>query len=84
MTSPSPRNRSYGAQTWLNLPGPDGSVQWPGASPGTFSMNGHLGQYVVISRDNGVVAVRLGKTQDGVHEPVRAAIARIITLFPKG
>ncbi len=82
MTSPSPRNKGYGAQTWLNLPQPDGSVQWPGAAPGAFSMNGHLGQYVVISRDNGVVAVRLGKTQDGAHEPVRAAIARIVTLFP--
>jgi CubicO group peptidase (beta-lactamase class C family) len=84
MTSPSPRNPGYGAQLWLNRPAADGSVQWPGASPGTFSMNGHLGQYVVISRDNGVTVVRLGKTQDEAHGPVRAAIARIVTLFPKG
>ena len=84
MTSPSPRNRGYGAQTWLNLPQPDGTVQWPSAPASTFSMNGHLGQYVVVSRENGVVVVRLGKTQDGVHEPVRAALARIVTLYPKG
>lgn len=84
MTSPSPRNQVYGAQLWLNLAQSGSAVQWPGASASTFSMNGHLGQYVVVSRDNGVVVVRLGKTQDGVHEPVRAALARIVTLFPKG
>ncbi|MFM5953655.1 MAG: serine hydrolase domain-containing protein, partial [Novosphingobium sp.] len=83
MTSPSPGNKGYGAQVWLNLPQPDGAVQWPGAPASNFSMNGHLGQYVAVSRDNGVVVVRLGKTQDAGHEPVRAALARIITLFPK-
>ncbi len=84
MTSPSPRNRGYGAQTWLNLPQPDGTVQWPGAPASTFSMNGHLGQYVVVSRDNGLVVVRLGKTQDDQHQPLRAALARIVTLYLKG
>jgi hypothetical protein len=47
-------------------------------------MNGHLGQYVVISRDNGVTIVRLGKTQDNLRRPVHEALAKIITLFPKG
>lgn len=84
MTSPSPRNQGYGAQLWLNRPQQDGEVFWPGASAGTFSMNGHLGQYVVVSRDNGVVVVRLGKTPDNLRKPVHAAIARIVTLFPKG
>ncbi|HEX4848695.1 MAG TPA: serine hydrolase [Novosphingobium sp.] len=84
MIAPSPRNRGYGAQTWLNRPQPDGEVQWAGAPETVFSMNGHLGQYVVINPANGVVVVRLGKTQDGVHAPVRAAITRILTLFPKG
>ena len=83
MTSPSPRNPGYGAQLWLNRPQADGTVQWPGASPGTFSMNGHLGQYVVINRDKAVVVVRLGKTQDEGHAPLRAAIARIVALFPR-
>ena len=84
LTTPSPRSANYGGHTWLNRPDADGSVQWPGAPASVFSMNGHLGQYVVISRDHRLVVVRLGKTQDGQHEPVRAALARIITLFPQG
>lgn len=83
MTSPSPRNRGYGGQLWLNRPQPDGSVQWPGAASDTFSLNGHLGQFVVVSRSNGVVVVRLGKTPDEAHAPLRAAIARVVTLFPR-
>lgn len=86
MTSPSPRSPNYGAQTWLNHPAREsGARQWPGAGSRTFSMNGHLGQYVVIAPDRAVTVVRLGKTNDGPgkHEPIRAAIARIITLFPK-
>lgn len=83
MTAPSPRNPGYGAQTWLNRPQPDGEVMWPGAPASTFSMNGHLGQYVVVSRSQGLTVVRLGKTQDPLRKPVHAAIARIITLFPK-
>lgn len=83
MTSPSPRNPGYGGQLWLNRKQPDGTVQWPGAPGNTFSMNGHLGQYVVVSRNNGVVVVRLGKTQDNAHVPLRTALAKIITLFPR-
>lgn len=84
MLTPSPRNPSYGAQTWLNRRGKDGTQQWPGAPASVFSMNGHLGQYVAVNPVNGTVVVRLGKTQDGVHEPVRAAIARILVLYPEG
>ncbi len=83
MTSPSPRNPGYGGQLWLNRKQPDGTVQWPGAPSSTFSMNGHLGQYVIVNRSNGVVVVRLGKTPDEAHEPVRAALAKIVTLFPR-
>ena len=83
MTSPSPRNAGYGGQLWLNRKQPDGTVQWPGAPASTFSMNGHLGQYVVVNRSNGVVVVRLGKTQDDAHAPLRAALARIVMLFPR-
>ncbi len=83
MTRPSPRNPGYGAQTWINRPQRGSSdVQWPGASRATFSMNGHLGQFVVIAPDKGVVVVRLGKTAEGAHAPVRAAMARIIRIFP--
>ena len=83
MTSPSPRNAGYGGQLWLNRKQPDGTVQWPGAPASTFSMNGHLGQYVVVNRSNGVVVVRLGKTQDDAHAPLRAALARIVMLLPR-
>ena len=84
MVSPSPRNPGYGAQTWLNRPqADDGHIEWPGAPASTFSMNGHLGQFVAVSPMQGVTVVRLGKTDEGKHAPVRAAIARIIQLFPK-
>ena len=84
MASPGPRNPGYGAQTWLNRPqASDGHLEWPGTGAATFSMNGHLGQYVTVAPDRGVVVVRLGKTLDGQHAPVRAQIARIIQIFPK-
>lgn len=82
MTEPSPGNKGYGGQTWLNRPQPDAPPLWQGLSPGTFSMNGHLGQFVVVSRTNAVTVVRLGKTNDGLNDPVRAGIVQIIKLFP--
>ena len=82
MTTPSPRNPGYGAQIWLNRPqAGDGSVQWPRLPASAFSMNGHLGQYVLVVPGTGLTVVRLGKTDDGQHEPVRAAIARIAQLY---
>ena len=83
MTTSSPHNVGYGAQTWLNRAPPGEAAMWPGLSGTVFSMNGQLGQFVVVSRSNGVTVVRLGKTNEGQHEPVRRAIARIIQLFPK-
>jgi CubicO group peptidase (beta-lactamase class C family) len=84
MTAPSPRNEGYGAQTWLNRPQPsDGKQRFPGAPQSMFSMNGHLGQYVVVSPSQNLTVVRLGKTDDSNHEPLRAGIARIVRLFPK-
>lgn len=84
MTAANPRNPGYGAQLWLNRKQPDDTtVPFPGAPASAFSMNGHLGQWVVVSRSQGLTVVRLGKTQDGEHQPVRAAIGRIFKLFPK-
>lgn len=84
MTSSNPRNAGYGAQVWLNRPQvDDGHIEFPGAPRSTFSMNGHLGQFVVISPSQHVTVVRLGKTDEGKHAPVRQAIAKIIQLFPK-
>ena len=84
MVKGNPRNPGYGGQIWLNHPqADDGTIQFPGAPSSTFSMNGHLGQYVVVSRSHGLTVVRLGRTDDAAHQPVRDAIARIIQLFPK-
>ena len=82
MTTPSPHNPGYGAQLWLNRARPGEASMWPGLASSVFSMNGHLGQFVVVSRGNAVTVVRLGKTNEGQQEPVRRAIARIIQLFP--
>ena len=84
MTEPSPANKGYGAQTWLNWPQPDGTRMWEGLSASTFSMNGHLGQYVVVDRTRAVTVVRLGKTDDGRHGPIRAGIVRVAQRFAKG
>ena len=84
MVKGNPRNPGYGAQIWLNHPqAEDGTIQFPGAPSSTFSMNGHLGQYVAVSPSQSLTVVRLGRTDDGAHQPVRDAIARIIQLFPK-
>ena len=84
MVKSNPRNPGYGAQIWLNHPqAEDGTIQFPGAPSSTFSMNGHLGQYVAVSPRQSLTVVRLGRTDDGAHQPVRDAIARIIQLFPK-
>lgn len=81
MTAPSPANPGYGAQIWLNRPQSDGTPLWAGLPTTVFSLNGHAGQFVVVSRDNGVTVVRLGKTAETRHGPVRAGIVRIIQLF---
>ena len=83
MTTSALHNPGYGGQLWLNRAPPGEAAMWPGLGSSVFSMNGHLGQFVVVSRGNGVTVVRLGKTNEGQHEPVRRAIARIIQLFPK-
>lgn len=81
MTSPSPRNPGYGAQLWLNRAPRGKDSMWPGAPRTAFSMNGHLGQYVLVNPNNGVVVVRLGHTADGARTPLRDTLAQIATLF---
>ena len=84
MTTANPRNPGYGAQTWLNRPQPgEQAVPFPGAPRSAFSMNGHLGQFVLISPEQGLTVVRLGRTLDGGHEPVRQSIGKIAALFPR-
>lgn len=74
MRSPAPHNPGYGAQLWLNRPQPSGHEElFPGRGKSNiFAAIGHLGQYVIVSPDQELTVVRLGKT-DG---PMRAALVR--------
>lgn len=85
MTSPSPRNPGYGAQTWLNRPQPDGRESlFPGRAPrSVFAALGHLGQYVIVSPEQKLTVVRLGKSTEPERAAVRDHLARIMALFPK-
>ncbi|PLK27905.1 serine hydrolase [Novosphingobium sp. TH158] len=84
MTSPSPRNPGYGAQTWLNRPQPDGRESlFPGRAPKSlFAALGHLGQYVIVSPEQKLTVVRLGKSTEAERKAVREHLARIVRLFP--
>ena len=87
MRTPSPTNAAYGGLVWLNArAGADGKpILFPDEAPAsTFAALGHLGQYVIVSPEQGLTVVRLGKTQDEGRQPARDQLGRIINLFPVG
>lgn len=87
MRTPSTTNAVYGGHIWLNArAGADGlPILFPDeAPPSTFAALGHLGQYVIVSPEQGLTVVRLGKTQDEQRAPVREQLGRIVNLFPLG
>jgi CubicO group peptidase (beta-lactamase class C family) len=59
---------TYGWQLWLNAD-PDGdgprARRWPALPADLLHMDGHEGQYVVVSPSAGLVVVRLGCTKAG-------------------
>lgn len=85
-TTPVPAsNGRYGHQIWLNSD-PDGDAEkqrkWPDLPADLFSMDGHEGQYCVISPSAELVIVRLGCTKSGGFDlhgflcEVHAAVAQ--------
>jgi CubicO group peptidase (beta-lactamase class C family) len=92
MRAPSPTNAEYGGQTWLNRAGgaePQPNL-FPGKGPDTlYACLGHLGQFVIVSPDQNMVLVRLGKTDDASTDfpRLRSAlgdIAAAVPVKPKG
>lgn len=85
MLTPSPLNGEYGGQTWLNRPGGvyETPVLFPNRAPNTlFAFNGHLGQYIMVSPEQGLTVVRLGNTPDSeLREAVAMRLARIFEAF---
>lgn len=86
MTSANPRNPGYGAQLWRNRPQSDGEVVlMPGKAPASlFACLGHLGQYVLVSPEQKLTVVRLGKSNVDQAQAVRDHLTEIVGLFPKG
>ena len=85
MTTSSENDPAYGGHIWLNKHRPEGrnQVLFPDNGPDTiFAALGHLGQQIVVSPDQQLTVVRLGKTQDDVLAPMSAQIGRIMALFP--
>ena len=85
MTTSSPRAPDYGAETWLNhKSGTEREVLFPEQGPASaFAAVGHLGQYVIVSPDQQLTVVRLGKTDNTDRKALVAALARIVALYPE-
>lgn len=86
MRTSSANDAAYGGHIWLNKRRPAGSNQvlFPEKAPSdVFAALGHLGQFVVVSPQQKLTIVRLGKTQDDVLDPVNDQLAKVIALFPK-
>lgn len=85
MKRSSENDPAYGGHLWLNKRRPEGlnQVLFPDNGPDSiFAALGHLGQQIVVSPDQKLTVVRLGKTQDDVLAPMSAQIGRIMALFP--
>lgn len=87
LRAPSPTNPEYGGHVWLNRKSVGENAAhvalFPGQGPDSvYAAVGHLGQYVIASPDQGLVLVRLGKTNDGDLGPVRAALGQIVAAMP--
>lgn len=87
MREPSPLDPGFGGHIWLNRQRPAGAkaALFPGRGPSSlFACLGHRGQYILISPAQGLTIVRLGATTEEQQPAVRAALARLVELFPGG
>lgn len=86
MTSPAPKTPFYGYQTWLNRPAPDlegPHALFPDLAPHSlFAMNGHLGQYVLVSPEQRLTLVRLGHSTREERPPMLRQAAKVMALYP--
>ncbi len=83
LRTPSATDPGYGGHFWLNRPRAKDHEKYPALFPGKgpasiFAAVGHLGQYVIISPDDGRVLVHLGKTQDGELQGVRDMLGNVM------
>ncbi|MEP3226857.1 MAG: serine hydrolase [Parasphingorhabdus sp.] len=85
MRTSSANDPSYGGHIWLNKKRPEGfnQILFPDMAPDTvFAALGHLGQQIVVSPEQKLTVVRLGKTQDDVNRPMSDQIGKIVAAFP--
>ncbi|MEP2735194.1 MAG: serine hydrolase [Erythrobacter sp.] len=88
MLTPSPRAKHYGFQIWLNREHrPDGSDEphplFPKRAPAsTFSLIGHMGQYVISSPSQQLTVVRLGHSNYEERLKMMDELADIFELYP--
>lgn len=85
MTHPSPRNPGYGAQMWLNRPQADGTPPLlPGRAPQSlFAAIGHGGQYLLVSPEQKLTVVRLGRSGPDERAALLDRLGDLVSLFPK-
>jgi CubicO group peptidase (beta-lactamase class C family) len=84
MTTPSPRNPQYGAQTWLNRMAKSGEDPlFTARGPSTlFAAIGHMGQYILVAPRRHLTIVRLGQSDDTERPPMLQELADIVDLYP--
>lgn len=86
MRSSSPASPDYGAQLWLNrASGGERDNLFAAQGPeSAFAMIGHLGQFVIVSPEQQLTVVRIGKTVDADRPALIAELADIFALYPSG
>ena len=88
MLSPSPTASQYGYQIWLNRPLGQKGAEWghplfPERAPASlFSLIGHMGQYVLVSPDQGLTMVRLGHSNSEERKAMLQQAADVLALYP--